>query len=76
MEAGLPSITGSFGHLGVSSFGKGAFTKVTFNSGWGNFASGNGNGTVSFDASRSSTIYGASDTVTPPSVTCHVCMKY
>lgn len=65
MEAGLPNITGTT--VTASGYGtvNGAFER-------GNSFSGNGinahaNWPVSFDASRSSSIYGNSDTVQPPS---------
>ena len=70
-EAGLPNITGSWNH----SSGYGSFTNnngaITVTS-EGNPARGTGEGWqnehISFDASRSSSIYGKSDTVQPPAI--------
>ena len=75
LAAGLPNITGGF------SAGKqytnsdyGAFTgTIGAQSGDGNQSSGYYH---SFDASRSNPIYGASDTVRPPSITVRYCIKY
>ena len=69
-NAGLPEITGSF-HImraGPSSF-EGAFCGNSGSQGWG---VGNNDvmteGNVYFKASRSSNIYGASNTVQPPAL--------
>lgn len=72
-EAGLPNITGTF-FLGecISANAAAVFTKKNKgNTGRNYRVSGDGAGEIefSFDASRSSFIYGASDTVQPPSVT-------
>jgi len=72
IEAGLPNITGYVN--GVRSFdldlpSGGAFQSVLRNYNVQNFWEGNrnsNNGDVSFDASRSNSIYGASSTVQPP----------
>lgn len=70
--AGLPNITGTFGTVssGASPSTSGAFT----NSKTGNSSPGtSGNSTwqsYSFDASRSSSIYGNSSTVQPQTVKC------
>lgn len=56
----------------------GAFSKTTKNDTvvW-HANSGTGiNGTVTFDASRSNSIYGASDTVQPPAITLIPQIKY
>ena len=78
-EAGLPNITGSFGYLrlwiGYSYEVAGAFfdNGITKNHDDGNnWTTGRG---VGFDASRSSAIYGNSDTVQPPSVTVRYLIK-
>lgn len=70
IAAGLPNIAGSF-HImraGPSSF-KGAFYGNSGSQGWG---VGNNDvmteGDVYFKASRSSNIYGASNTVQPPAI--------
>ena len=73
VEAGLPNITGSFNKYSVfSASASGAFT--VNDAIIGNPASGdNGHyGTVFFDASRSSSIYGNSTTVQPQTVKCFV----
>lgn len=84
LEAGLPNITGDFDsrgnnatYYGVVGGSRGAFLT--------NKASGNKNGSydvnsakivaddvTSFDASRSSSVYGASDTVQPPAYCTHI----
>ena len=76
-EPGLPNITGNFtirGAFGVSA--NGAFTySSTNNSGWGD-ASGQNQPTFNFNASNSSAVYGASDTVQPKSITVKLIIKY
>ena len=80
IEAGLPNITGSFGAQGSSdviSLGDGAFrVKQTGNIDAG--FSGNNYYSLaqSFDASRSSSIYGKSSTVQPPAVCVNYIIKY
>ena len=85
-NAGLPNITGAFGldietGASVSSFfaRTGAFYTTP------NYSTANrikqyegqtGNAGLSFDASRSSSIYGSSSTVQPNAVTCLICIKY
>ena len=77
MSAGLPNITGHF----ASATGKiystdGAFTTNGTVKGQLN-GSYNGNlGKGYLNASRSSSIYGNSDTVTPNSLTCNLIVKY
>lgn len=79
IEAGLPNITGEFGKTQTitnDSFGNGAFTAVY--DAWVGDAN---NGATNlyhwtFDASRSSSIYGNSNTVQPKSQTVHICIKY
>lgn len=65
IEAGLPNITGQFGHVvdGDTCPATGAFQQVF----QGNYHDGGGddNWSVNFDASRSSSIYGNADTVQP-----------
>jgi microcystin-dependent protein len=80
-NAGLPNITGSCTPASQKN-------SHTFN-GWGAFkdASGSdafqpesyvasGNFNLHFDASISNSIYGNSDTVQPPALTCLICIKY
>lgn len=70
-EAGLPNITGDFNTGGVwTRYARGAFKVPTAEVG-GDGPSGNGSNQTryTFDASRSSSVYGKSDTVTPASTT-------
>ena len=78
-EAGLPNITGSVGRY-TSGYSndpnrqQGAFT-ATDNTSMGFYSSkgSSGRGTyINFDASRSSTVYGASDTVQPAAYYVHI----
>ena len=81
IAAGLPNITGGWNNVGVEpgyNYSSGAFYN---NNTGGNFfyhASGRGGsiGGFYFNASRSSSIYGKSSTVQPPSQIVHVCIKY
>ena len=85
-NAGLPNITGAFGldnnsGASVSSFftRDGAFYTTPNYSTLARiaeFAGQAGNAGISFDASRSSSIYGSSPTVQPPALTCLICIKY
>lgn len=73
IAAGLPNITGSWTNLGkTASAGAGA-VKCTTRS-WGNrdASDGQNSGQYTFDASRSSAIYGASTTVQPPAYVVNV----
>lgn len=78
-EAGLPNITGSVGHFDVWGYGApavrnaaGAFEGAANNLNLHEVTANDGTHTqtddraLTFDASRSSTIYGASSTVQPP----------
>lgn len=85
-EAGLPNITGTILSVG-EDFGLFAPMEVTTT---GAFVRGNKKGrrrgggdsstfnptSVSFDASKSNSVYGASNTVQPPAVTMRYCIKY
>ena len=81
LAAGLPNITGELANpqfrngFNGGSF-NGAFYQISvYNNSFGD--SGNWNSPhVGFSASRSNPIYGASDTVCPPSVTVRYCIKY
>lgn len=70
-SAGLPNITGTLEvndfHGGIHII-SGAFYQVTNNTGYQGPKDDGDNGTVGFDASRCSSIYGNSDTVQPPAV--------
>ena len=71
-EAGLPNITGTFYHDTNAKFSlSGAFFSYTRGSSINlqNDAANSSSGYVSFDASKSNTIYGNSDTVQPPALT-------
>ena len=80
-DAGLPNITGEFGNYwngGHDGYSNGAFSKrngsvASYDGGGGN----NGKTWInSFDASRSSSVYGNSDTVQPKALTLLPCIKY
>ena len=85
-NAGLPNITGAFGldnegGASISSF----FARPGAIYTTPNYSTKNrlpthdgqsGNAGISFDASRSSSIYGSSSTVQPPALTCLICIKY
>ena len=73
IAAGLPNITGSWQNLGKSASAGSGAVKCTTQS-WGNrdAADGQNSGKYTFDASRSSAIYGASATVQPPAYVVNV----
>ena len=85
-NAGLPNIEGAFGldnehGTSVSSFFARAgaiYTTPNYSSlaRIAETAGQAGNAGISFDASRSSSIYGSSSTVQPPALTCLICIKY
>lgn len=64
VEAGLPNITGNFGS-GETYYGTGAFYQNGDTSG-GTAVGGAKDSKIGFDASRSNSIYGKSNTVQPP----------
>ncbi len=74
LSAGLPNITGSikaYGYVPGATSGAISYTYYGSNNSWG----GTGSSTptdITIDASRSSAIYGASDTVQPPAA----CVKF
>ena len=74
LEAGLPNITGLFSGAAAFLVFNGAFYNYKV---WGyeNSAEGHGWNAVAFDASRSNSIYGNSETVTPPSMTVRYYIK-
>lgn len=75
VEAGLPNITGTFGTLAYQKIATGAFKQLVANV-YPIEHGGNSKGqSVSFDASRSSSVYGKSSTVTPPSCKLLPCIK-
>lgn len=75
VSAGLPNITGTFSMKGYETSNvTGAFRR-SGDSGPG--SGGAGTGTLySFDASRSSGLYGASSTVQPAACKCYFIIKY
>ena len=77
ISAGLPNITGTITGVGNMAFysGSGAFALTGSRTWW---ASGDQhqNGDMSFNASRSSSIYGASTTVQPPAIGVNIFIKY
>ena len=74
VAAGLPNITGEIGYDNNVSHLVGAFYAAS-GSLEGN-SSGNGGRVAGFDASRVSSIYGASTTVQPPAIRLLPCIKY
>lgn len=81
IAAGLPNITGGWNNVGVEpgyNSSSGAFYHNNISGTFFYHASGRGGniGGFYFNASRSSSIYGSSSTVQPPSQIVHVCIKY
>ena len=75
ISAGLPNITG--GNTVVSPYNSTPYGAFATTSGSQNIHGGGEWYSVSnFNASRSSSIYGKSSTVQPPSQIVHVCIKY
>ena len=80
LTAGLPNITGTVGdyHTNIRNQ-NGSFTIIENHSTLTRGASSSGTeiyDNISFDASRSSTIYGNSDTVQPPAIVLIPQVKY
>lgn len=76
-SAGLPNITGTIGFSGNSaaSSASGCFTSNGSNRFWASGDSHDGIN-IKMDASRSSSVYGASTTVQPAALTVLPCIKY
>ena len=76
--AGLPNITGHFSTALEWSQARfdGAFRRDNQNGSGPEGSAWSNSQLISFDASRSSTIYGASTTVQPPAMTVIYCIKY
>lgn len=76
-NAGLPNITGNIYTSTVNSTGNadGAFARTAWEGGTNESWGGTGN-KFNLDATRSSSIYGASSTVQPKSLTLIPCIKY
>ena len=71
IAAGLPNITGDFRSVDVGGWEGASGAFIAENTGGGGqttLGSAHYDATVSFDASRSSSIYGASSTVQPPAI--------
>jgi microcystin-dependent protein len=80
IEAGLPNITGTFRGIGQNiansdSYESGAFKAINEDKAFQG-ADGNDAKKWDFDASRSSSIYGNSDTVQPPAIIVNYFIKY
>lgn len=78
ISAGLPNITGSFVSLSRDTWGqRGAFYKqVDYVNAYPEERAANSNSEIYFNASRCSSIYGASSTVQPPAITLIPQIKY
>ena len=69
IPAGLPNIWGQAGaweRVALPSVGTGAFVFMDYGSGYSGGYGGGAGGAVDFNASRTSSVYGASNTVQPP----------
>ena len=81
VEPGLPNITGFFGRLtGTRGSDEGTFSGAFALNGASNLSHGGDSGApngrdADFDASRCSVIYGATETVQPPSMQLLACIK-
>ena len=80
VDAGLPNITGVFGHaLMTETFiSNGSFYDTSGNT-WSRGTSSPSTWKwrdINIDASRSSSVYGSSDTVTPLSLSCIPIIRY
>ncbi len=73
VEAGLPNITGSFNPGGNNVYANGAFRTTDVQG--SNKAAASDSRLITFNASLSNPIYGASDTVQPPALTLLPCIK-
>lgn len=81
IDAGLPNITGEFWLAGGKEYNlataSGAFAKAKKTGVWGQSGGEAGNGVkININASRSSTMYGSSDTVQPPAIKVRVYTRY
>ena len=78
LAAGLPNITGHFSTAMEWSQARydGAFRRDNQNGSGPEGSAWSNSQLISFDASRSSAIYGASTTVQPPAMTAIYCIKY
>ena len=76
MSAGLPNITGSFVPCDTGGVFSPAREDVQCGLAEGNLWYESSKGKVEFNASRSNSIYGNSDTVQPPTVCMNYIIKY
>ena len=77
MEAGLPNLTGAITTSGANLSGNsGVFYSDTSATNRDDVLDTKGNKVLKFDASRSSSVFGKSTTVQPPSQIVHICIKY
>ena len=81
MKAGLPNIEGKFGWVkGTEApYGSGVFNGTTSRETYAGHTNGtivNARADFTFDASRSSSVYGNSDTVQPSSMSTIMLVKY
>lgn len=75
IEAGLPNITGNINYF-CAGIGSGAFHGLSGGNHYGATVGGGGVESFNFDASRSSAIYGNSNTVQPPAIKCRVKTRF
>lgn len=73
LDAGLPNITGSFSGDDTGGVATGAFSYSSASTGPGDKGGGR---IYEFDASKSNSIYGKSDTVQPPAATLRPFIRY
>jgi hypothetical protein len=77
IEAGLPNIEGTVGgSLGFFASANGAFSATSASKDWNGTGGKTAKNTFDFNASRSNSIYGNSDTVQPPAITVVWIIKY
>lgn len=74
-SAGLPNITGRTRSTG-GDYANGAFENLAEDYSWGSLSASTPKRVLSFDASRSNSIYGNSNTVQPPALTMRYIIKY
>ncbi|MBR2140654.1 MAG: hypothetical protein IJ974_00875 [Phascolarctobacterium sp.] len=76
LETGLPNITGSANNFIGADGGTGAFRSEAINVTWTTPAGSYKKVKLYIDASLCSSIYGKSNTVQPPAITCCFYIKY
>jgi hypothetical protein len=75
-DEGLPNITGRISASHTSTEWSGAFTRTSNTDCWAGSGGGYGGALGTFDASKSNTIYGKSDSVTPLNMSVIYCIKF